>query len=73
MCSLGTTKEKKEDTENNKSVEMSKNAQFRAIKPSPSILSFVEDNVIILRKAFPVLAACLSVSSLSVVCNFSLK
>lgn len=26
--------------------EISKNAQFRAICPSPSILSFVEDNVI---------------------------
>ncbi|XP_015573848.1 tRNA modification GTPase MnmE isoform X1 [Ricinus communis] len=26
--------------------EMSKNAQFRAIKPSPSILSFVEDNLL---------------------------
>lgn len=26
---------------------MSKNAQFRAIQPSPAILSFVEDNVII--------------------------
>lgn len=25
--------------------EMSKNAQFRAIRPSPSVLSFVEDNV----------------------------
>jgi isopentenyl phosphate kinase len=28
-----------------KVVEMSKNAQFRAIQPSSSILSFVEDNV----------------------------
>ena len=28
-----------------KKTEMSKNAQFRAIQPSPSILSFVEDNV----------------------------
>lgn len=27
-------------------VELSKNAQFRAIKPSSSILTFVEDNVI---------------------------
>lgn len=44
IVGIGTTKEKKEDAENNKSVEMSKNAQFRAIKPSPSILSFVEDN-----------------------------
>lgn len=31
-------------------MSMSKNAQFRAIKPSSSILSFVEDNVISLRK-----------------------
>lgn len=37
-------KEKKNELED--SVEMSKNAQFRAIQPSPSILSFVEDNVI---------------------------
>ncbi|KDO49772.1 hypothetical protein CISIN_1g0243251mg [Citrus sinensis] len=29
-----------------KNVEMSKNAQFRAIQPSPSILSFVEDNLL---------------------------
>ncbi|KAK1321280.1 GTP-binding protein [Acorus calamus] len=29
-----------------KKSEMSKNAQFRAIKPSPSILSFVEDNLL---------------------------
>ncbi|CAK9142703.1 unnamed protein product [Ilex paraguariensis] len=37
------SKEKKEDVEKN--VEMSKNAQFRAIQPSLSVLSFVEDNV----------------------------
>ncbi|KAL9459756.1 hypothetical protein AB3S75_003036 [Citrus x aurantiifolia] len=37
-------KEKKKDMEKN--VEMSKNAQFRAIQPSPSILSFVEDNLL---------------------------
>ncbi|XP_052187416.1 uncharacterized protein LOC127798124 isoform X2 [Diospyros lotus] len=42
----GHTKEEKEDTEKNKSTEISKNAQFRAIKPSPSILSFVEDNLL---------------------------
>ncbi|KAG1338125.1 hypothetical protein COCNU_04G004310 [Cocos nucifera] len=29
-----------------KKTEMSKNAQFRAIQPSPSILSFVEDNLL---------------------------
>ena len=46
LCTLfsGSIKEKKEDLE--EKPEMSKNAQFRAIKPSPSILSFVEDNVI---------------------------
>lgn len=37
-------KEKIKDVEKN--VEMSKNAQFRAIQPSPSILSFVEDNLL---------------------------
>ncbi|PIM98311.1 putative GTPase [Handroanthus impetiginosus] len=36
---------KKIDSAEN-SVEMSKNAQFRAIRPSPSILSFVEDNLL---------------------------
>ncbi|KAJ9167473.1 hypothetical protein P3X46_022124 [Hevea brasiliensis] len=35
-------KKKESETE----AEMSKNAQFRAIKPSPSMLSFVEDNFI---------------------------
>ncbi|KAI8574089.1 hypothetical protein RHMOL_Rhmol01G0327700 [Rhododendron molle] len=44
IVTIGPTKEKKEDAEKNESVEMSKNAQFRAIKPSPSVLSFVEDN-----------------------------
>lgn len=43
-CYPEKAKEKKKDLEKN--VEMSKNAQFRAIKPSPSMLSFVEDNVI---------------------------
>ncbi|KAK9279187.1 hypothetical protein L1049_012865 [Liquidambar formosana] len=37
-------KEKKEDLE--KDVKLSQNAQFRAIQPSPSILSFVEDNLL---------------------------
>ncbi|KAJ4828918.1 hypothetical protein Tsubulata_008091 [Turnera subulata] len=37
------TKDKKKEV---KDVEMSKNAQFRAIKPSPSILSYVEDNLL---------------------------
>ncbi|CAL1368507.1 unnamed protein product [Linum trigynum] len=39
-----TAKEKKKQLE--KEVAMSKNAEFRAIKPSPSILSFVEDNLL---------------------------
>lgn len=34
------------EPDENKDVEISKNAQFRAIQPSPSILSFVEENVI---------------------------
>ncbi|KAJ7964304.1 putative GTP binding protein [Quillaja saponaria] len=40
----GNTEEKKKDLE--RKTEMSKNAQFRAIQPSPSILSFVEDNLL---------------------------
>ncbi|XP_021279133.1 uncharacterized protein LOC110412827 [Herrania umbratica] len=39
-----STKEKKKDLEEN--AAMSRNAQFRAIQPSPSILSFVEDNLL---------------------------
>ncbi|KAA8549491.1 hypothetical protein F0562_001175 [Nyssa sinensis] len=39
-------KEKKEDLEQNDNVERSKNAQFRAIQPSSSILSFVDDNLL---------------------------
>lgn len=38
------SKEKKESETN--TVELSKNAQFRAIRPSPSILSFVEENLL---------------------------
>lgn len=40
----GITKEQKKEPEEND--VMSKNALFRAIKPTPSILSFVEHNVI---------------------------
>ncbi|GFP97343.1 probable GTP-binding protein engb [Phtheirospermum japonicum] len=36
----------KMDSEERINVEMSKNAQFRAIRPSSSILSFVEDNLL---------------------------
>lgn len=39
-------KEKQEDSAKEKTVELSKNAQFRAIRPSTSILSFVEDNLL---------------------------
>ncbi|KAI9118057.1 hypothetical protein K1719_010389 [Acacia pycnantha] len=40
----GITKEQKKEPEENH--VMSKNAQFRAINPSPSILSFVENNLL---------------------------
>ncbi|KAL5727243.1 hypothetical protein ACHQM5_000460 [Ranunculus cassubicifolius] len=40
----GQTVEKKEDPD--KKMEISMNAQFRAIQPSPSILSFVEENLL---------------------------
>ncbi|XP_056173423.1 uncharacterized protein LOC115675182 [Syzygium oleosum] len=36
----------KENKEPEKNVEMSSNARFRAIQPCPSILSFVEDNLL---------------------------
>ncbi|KAG6680880.1 hypothetical protein I3842_13G064600 [Carya illinoinensis] len=39
-----STKEKEKDLE--KKNEMSRNAQFRAIQPSPSILTYVEDNLL---------------------------
>ncbi|KAF3454819.1 hypothetical protein FNV43_RR05267 [Rhamnella rubrinervis] len=39
-----STKEKKRDLE--EKADISKNAQFREIQPSPSILSFVEDNLL---------------------------
>ncbi|WVY92903.1 hypothetical protein V8G54_031991 [Vigna mungo] len=38
--------EEKEKEESEKEPKMSKNAQFRAIQPSPSILSFVEKNLL---------------------------
>lgn len=44
-----SAKEKKKDLEEN--AKMSKNAQFRTIQPSPSILSFVEENVICMSEA----------------------
>ncbi|RAL43349.1 hypothetical protein DM860_012490 [Cuscuta australis] len=39
-------KKKKEGIEQTSNAGMSKNAQFRAIRPSPSILSFVEENLL---------------------------
>ncbi|KAK4838157.1 hypothetical protein QYF36_011498 [Acer negundo] len=45
-------KEKKKDLEKN--AEMSKNAQFRSIQPSPSILSFVEDNLLGRRRSIEI-------------------
>lgn len=44
IVAIGQAEKKEEDKEKDKGVEMSMNAQFRAIQPSPSILSFVEDN-----------------------------
>ncbi|CAN4101870.1 unnamed protein product [Withania somnifera] len=46
LPSKDNNKEKQEDSAKEKTVELSKNAQFRAIRPSPSILSFVEDNLL---------------------------
>lgn len=46
-CFPDIKKEGKTDLD--EKVEMSKNAQFRAIQPSPSILAYVEDNVICMR------------------------
>lgn len=43
----GNKEEKKKDFE--KERELSQNAQFRAIQPSPSILTFVEKNVICMK------------------------
>ncbi|XP_047330588.1 uncharacterized protein LOC124934152 [Impatiens glandulifera] len=44
IVSEGNTNKGKKDVEEN--TQISKNAQFRAIIPSPSILSFVEDNLL---------------------------
>nr|GMD17334.1 putative GTP-binding protein EngB [Ipomoea batatas] len=46
MNDNNNNKQKKEDIEQKSNAEMSKNAQFRAIRPSPSILSFVEENLL---------------------------
>lgn len=48
-CFPDNSEENQDSVEKN-DAEMSKNAQFRAIRPSPSILSFVEDNVIYLAR-----------------------
>ncbi|KAL1109323.1 hypothetical protein V6Z11_D03G169700 [Gossypium hirsutum] len=45
-------KDKKKDLEEN--AAMSKNAQFRGIQPSPSILSFVEDNLLGRRRSIEI-------------------
>ncbi|KAI3526358.1 hypothetical protein L1887_05608 [Cichorium endivia] len=41
-----TVTEQKEDLDTEENTEMSKNAQFRAIQPSPSIISFVNENLL---------------------------
>ncbi|KAI3667818.1 hypothetical protein L6452_42887 [Arctium lappa] len=38
--------EQKDDSDTEDNTELSKNAQFRAIQPSPSIISFVEENIL---------------------------
>ncbi|XP_024975260.1 uncharacterized protein LOC112513273 [Cynara cardunculus var. scolymus] len=43
---IDNTTEQKEDSDNEENTELSKNAQFRAIQPSPSIISFVEENIL---------------------------
>lgn len=43
---ISNQKKEKKKEEDEEKVELSQNAQFRAIKPSPSILSFVEDNLL---------------------------
>ena len=48
ICFSDNTTEQKEDSDTEEDTELSKNAQFRAIQPSPSIISFVEENVICL-------------------------
>jgi len=48
-----------------KQTEISQNAQFRAIQPSPSILSFVEDNVICMSRVHGVCAILLLSSYVS--------
>uniref|UniRef100_A0A7N0ZU53 EngB-type G domain-containing protein n=1 Tax=Kalanchoe fedtschenkoi TaxID=63787 RepID=A0A7N0ZU53_KALFE len=45
IMSEENTKAKSEEADD-KDITMSRNAQFRAIKPTPSILSFVEDNLL---------------------------
>lgn len=63
-----TLKEKENDVE--EKAEISKNAQFRAIQPSPSILSYVEDNVICMTGVLMFGYKCLcSVFSLFNSCN----
>ncbi|XP_054817999.1 LOW QUALITY PROTEIN: uncharacterized protein LOC129317671 [Prosopis cineraria] len=48
----GIAKEKKKEPEEN--LVMSKNAQFRAIQPCPSILSFVENNLLGRRRSIEI-------------------
>ncbi|KAF8102522.1 hypothetical protein N665_0198s0222 [Sinapis alba] len=43
---LDVSRKEKNKNDKEKSVEMSKNAQFRAIQPSQSILSYVEENLL---------------------------
>ncbi|KAL2555713.1 P-loop containing nucleoside triphosphate hydrolase superfamily protein [Forsythia ovata] len=49
IASKDNSEENKDSTETN-GAEMSKNAHFHAIRPSPSILSFLEENFLGLRR-----------------------
>ncbi|XP_076927966.1 uncharacterized protein LOC143591729 [Bidens hawaiensis] len=46
LAYLDKATEQKKDSDTEGNVEMSKNAQFRAIQPSPSIVSFVNENLL---------------------------
>lgn len=63
----GSKEEKEKEKESEKEPKMSKNAQFRAIQPSPLILSFVEKNVIYMSRDFWLLSwLCCSIVNVKV-------
>ncbi|XP_076957214.1 uncharacterized protein LOC143632631 [Bidens hawaiensis] len=46
LPTIDKTTEEKKDSDTEENVEMSENAQFRAIQPSPSIVTFVNENLL---------------------------